>query len=91
MKNLELVGLEEIINLFLEETENRLGCEGYNGFIVHTDGLEDGYLYFGLDYSSYNTFENSIYSYNLEDEDFDEDYVKLQIEKGLDYFIDRLG
>lgn len=89
---LELLGFEEIVEVFLEGVEKYLGSEGYMGFMVDTDGLKDGFLSFGCDFSSNDTFKEDycIYTYNLEDEDFDEDYIKLQIKKGLEYFIDGL-
>lgn len=93
MENLKLVNFDEVVSEFLENIEVCLGSEGYDGFIVYTDDLHNGKLNFGWDFSYDDEFVydgTCIYSYNLEDEDLDEDYIKEQIKDALDNYIENL-
>ncbi len=93
---LDLTNFEEVLKEYLEEIERNAGRQGYTGFIVWEDNLHTGELNFSFDTEVFEEwlcdYEQGIciYSYNLEDEDLDLDYIEEQVRDTLTDYLENL-
>jgi len=93
---LDLTNFEEMLEDFLKEIEKNAGSQGYAGFMVYDDNLDKCELNFSNEIEIFEdwlgNYDNCyvLYSYNLEDEDLDLDYIEEQVRDTLTDYLENL-